>query len=610
MDLNVLCKSCFTKKGDAQVCPNCGFDGKEESGPTLYLQPGNILENKYMIGRVLGQGGFGITYLAWDINLNVKLAIKEYFPQQFVTRESGKSMISVVSGSLGHNYSYGLEKFLQEARTLAQFEGHPNIVSVRDYFQANGTAYFVMSYVEGLTLQQYLNNSGGKLPFHQAKSFIMPVLDALKEIHAVNILHRDISPDNIFINDKGQIILLDFGAARQAASDQKSLSIILKPGYAPEEQYRSRGKQGPWTDIYAVAATLYRLITGWQPPEALERLTNDTLASPRRIGVDISTVEEEALLKAISVRAQDRFQAVEDFQAALMGEVAEKVEKEPENIIIAPVYPQEAEEAAPSPPPQPDPLPFPESVPTPEPKSEKKPLVSILIGLAAVLLLAIAALALVSSGILSDQTAAVVEEPEETGEIISENDEATTPFEEEAEEPIYESEPEAEPEIEPVEDIVEKEQTVAEPEEVSETTTAKAPEPAAPDPVVEVKEITDTSGLVEGVIRHDGGTYTGQLLNGVPHGHGIWSDNAGNRYFGQWRDGKPNGQGERNYPNGDFYKGNMANGFPNGQGYMRYASGLKYEGGFKNGQRHGMGKLIYPDGSTRIDEWDQGNVKN
>ncbi len=314
---------CMEKKNSSEAkCPVCGYvDGAEPESP-LFLKPGTILENKYLIGNVLGQGGFGITYLAWDINLNLKLAIKEFFPQDLATRAAGHSEVSAYAGSMSSQYEYGLDKFLQEARTLAQFEEHPNIVSVRDFFKQNGTAYFVMSYVEGITLKDYLANSGGKLKVGQAREIMMPVMDALKEVHKVNVLHRDVSPDNIFINAKGQVILIDFGAARQAIGEKgQSLSIILKPGYAPEEQYRSKGVQGPWTDIYAVAATYYHLITGIQPPESLERMVEDELLLPSACGASLKENEEKALQKALAIRSEDRFQSIEDFQKALHGEV-------------------------------------------------------------------------------------------------------------------------------------------------------------------------------------------------------------------------------------------------------------------------------------------------
>jgi len=308
-------------KGEA-TCLSCGYNNQAEPESPLYLKPGTLLEGKYLIGRVLGQGGFGITYLAYDMNLTIKLAIKEYFPQDLASRAYGQTQVSAYTGSLGNQYEYGLEKFLQEARTLAQFEEHPNIVSVRDYFQANGTAYFIMSYVEGITLKEYLANSGGMLQVDKAKSIILPIMDALKEVHTVNVLHRDVSPDNIFINLKGQVILIDFGAARQAIGEKgQSLSIILKPGYAPEEQYRSKGVQGPWTDVYAVAATYYHLLTGQQPPESLERMVKDEIVLPSQIGIVISENEERAILKALAVKASDRYQTIADFQDGLLGKV-------------------------------------------------------------------------------------------------------------------------------------------------------------------------------------------------------------------------------------------------------------------------------------------------
>ncbi len=334
-----LCYGCMQEmENEETVCSSCGYDNEAEIESPFFLKPGTLLENKYLVGRVLGQGGFGITYLAYDNNLNIKLAIKEYFPQDLASRAFGQTQVSAYTGNLGSQYEYGLEKFLQEARTLAQFEEHPNIVSVRDFFKANGTAYFVMSYVEGITLKEYLANSGGKLPVDKARSIMLPVMDALKEVHTVNVLHRDVSPDNIFINLKGQVILIDFGAARQAIGEKgHSLSIILKPGYAPEEQYRSKGVQGAWTDIYAVAATYYHLLVGQQPPESLERMVHEDIALPSKTGVEISENEENALMKALAVKASDRYQSIVDFQAGLLGKVeAEKFSPRKDSTAVLP----------------------------------------------------------------------------------------------------------------------------------------------------------------------------------------------------------------------------------------------------------------------------------
>jgi len=316
-----LCMGCMEEKGGAETCPHCGW--VEGTPPELphYLPPGTILNDRYLLGRVLGHGGFGITYLGWDLVLNSKLAVKEYLPQSLATRVQGSTTVSAfTAGDSQESFNYGLSKFLEEARALAQFMDHPGIVAVRDFFPANGTAYLVMQYIEGRTFKDFLQEQGGSVPLEVAMGIMIPVMEALREVHNKSIIHRDISPDNIYILNNGQVKLLDFGAARQAIGEQgKSLSIILKAGYAPEEQYRSRGEQGPWTDIYAVGATIYRAITGKVPPEALDRMFNDTLERPSQLGVDLPPFVEEAILMALAVHARDRFKNIQAMQNALTG---------------------------------------------------------------------------------------------------------------------------------------------------------------------------------------------------------------------------------------------------------------------------------------------------
>ncbi len=319
----------MAEKGPAQICPACGYQPETAPGAALFLAPGTLLAGKHLIGRVLGQGGFGITYLARDQNLEIRIAVKEFFPQGMVSRVPGANTVVSYTGAIKDQFSFGVESFLREAKTLARFEHHPNIVTVRDFFRENGTAYMVMSFVEGLTLHEYLQQAGGRIPAAQAVKIIMPVTDALREVHRAGIMHRDISPDNIFIDKEGRIVLIDFGAARQELREKsRSLSVILKAGYAPEEQYRSRGKQGPWTDIYAVAATIYRAVTGQVPPEAMDRMVEDDLAPPSKLGVEISSGLEQTLLKALAVKAGDRFHSVKDFQAALLNAEKDGNEKE------------------------------------------------------------------------------------------------------------------------------------------------------------------------------------------------------------------------------------------------------------------------------------------
>ncbi|MDV3428439.1 MAG: protein kinase, partial [Bacillota bacterium] len=226
--------------------------------------------------------------------------------------------VSIFSGELKDSFNYGLEKYVEEARTLAAFSEEPGIVSILNYFMENNTAYIVMPYLEGITLKEYIENEGGKISYNKALDIMLPVTDALIEVHAAGMLHRDISPENIFITDSGQVKLLDFGAARYSMGEHsKSLSIILKPGYAPSEQYYTKGKQGPWTDIYAAAATIYKAITGENLPEALERLDEDTLKKPSQLNIDIPKEAEDALMKALSVKITDRYQTVTEFQDGL-----------------------------------------------------------------------------------------------------------------------------------------------------------------------------------------------------------------------------------------------------------------------------------------------------
>jgi serine/threonine protein kinase len=278
------------------------------------LPPRTVLKERYVLGRVLGHGGFGITYLAFDLIASQKLAIKEYFPAEIATRDEG-GMVTPLSVRIRSDFEYGVVKFVEEAEALARFKDHPAIVSMLDFFRANGTAYIVTAYIEGGTLREHLFQKAGKISFTEALGILGPVMGALEDLHKVGMLHRDISPDNIFLEEDGGVRILDFGAARYAMGEQsRSLSLVLKPGYAPEEQYRSRGKQGPWTDIYALGATFYRSIAGRVPPEAPDRMHLDDLVPPSQLGVDIPPRSEAALLKALAVKAENRYNTVAEFR--------------------------------------------------------------------------------------------------------------------------------------------------------------------------------------------------------------------------------------------------------------------------------------------------------
>ena len=323
---NAYCMGCMKPKGNEGHCPTCGWLEGSRASSLQHLPPGTLFHGKYLVGRALGQGGFGITYIARDLYLDRVLAIKEYFPRELATRDQDGISVAIYHGQQMEQYQYGMEKFLEEGRTLAKFEGHPNIVSVQDFFESNQTAYLVMPYIEGVALSEYLKTRNGILAFEQALQIMMPVMDALSAVHEAGMLHRDISPDNIYISRQGRVMILDFGAARHAMNQQnRQYSIILKPGYAPPEQYRQKGNQGPWTDVYAVAATFFHAVTGTMPPDGLERMEYDSLQWPEWILHQLSEDRRRAVEGGLAPRPEQRFQSITDFQNALL-EGASQVE--------------------------------------------------------------------------------------------------------------------------------------------------------------------------------------------------------------------------------------------------------------------------------------------
>ena len=282
------------------------------------LPYGSVLAGQYITGRVLGQGGFGITSLAWDDRLKTRVAIKEFLPDTMAVRAAGSPQITVYTGQRQENFQYGMERFLDEAKVLAKFQGDPRIVGVQSYFEENGTAYFVMDYVEGTSLKAYIQSRGGKLPWEEAMGLLTPVMDALDAVHREGIIHRDVTPDNIFLTSGGGVKLLDFGSARYSLGDRsRSLDVVLKAGYAPKEQYTRRGRQGPYTDVYSLAACLYAAITGYLPPESLDRVDEDELVLPSTRGIRLPQAVEDVLLKGLEVQPADRYQTMGEFRQAL-----------------------------------------------------------------------------------------------------------------------------------------------------------------------------------------------------------------------------------------------------------------------------------------------------
>ena len=320
-----ICFRCFHEyEAKGKACPYCGYCEGNTVSEARYLQEGTILADRYLTGIVIGAGGFGITYAAWDMTLAQRVAIKEFLPGEFSTRMSGQTTVTVYGGEKKEQFETGRGKFIDESRRLARFQGVPGIVQIYNSFEENETAYIVMEYLEGETLDQRLKREG-RISEQEAVLILLPILQALDAVHKKGILHRDIAPNNIFLTKDGDSKLLDFGAARSATgSHSKSLTVLYKEGYTPEEQYQSRGNQGPWTDVYAVAATLYRMLTGSTPPGALERRRKDTLKAPSRIGVKVSQPVETALMNALNVDVRNRTKSAGEFAEELSGKTQVK----------------------------------------------------------------------------------------------------------------------------------------------------------------------------------------------------------------------------------------------------------------------------------------------
>ena len=278
------------------------------------LQRNTGLIGRYVIQEVLGQGGFGITYLGIDKLYGNKVAIKEYYPQKIAMRKAQyEDVVTVTSIEEKNNYDKGKKRFLDEAQVMARFNKNEGIVKILDFFEANNTAYIVMEYLEGITLKQYLGKYG-VIQFRNLIEMMLPLREALIEIHSQGLIHRDISPDNIMVQHNGKLKLMDFGAARDyTESGNKSLTVILKPGYAPPEQYQTHGVQGPWTDIYALCATIYKCLTGITPPDAIARVMDDKFKEPDQLDGKLSPDIKKILWKGMNIFPEERYQDIVEF---------------------------------------------------------------------------------------------------------------------------------------------------------------------------------------------------------------------------------------------------------------------------------------------------------
>ena len=331
-----ICESCFAEI-TAEPCQCCGFNKSTYISDPSVLPCGSILMGRYIVGKMLGKGGFGITYLAYDSKTDNTVAVKEFYPNGLAHRASGNPTVTVSTSEDASVFQNGAEKFYSEAKLVAKFNGNPGIVSVYEFFYENDTVYFSMEYLHGKTLKKHIDENGA-ITEAQAVSIADSVSSALLAAHSANVMHRDISPDNIMLCDDGTVKIIDFGAARQLVSQgSQNLSVILKQGFAPIEQYQKKGKQGPWTDIYSLGATLYYTLTLNTIDDPMSRMENDEDFQANKHG--ISEPLWEVIRKATMLKAADRYQDIFLFRNALAAtEITPEPIIKPKDEVFAPGF--------------------------------------------------------------------------------------------------------------------------------------------------------------------------------------------------------------------------------------------------------------------------------
>ena len=319
-----ICLNCLnTYEEGVKVCPHCGLGNWKYQAAEKALELGTMLKSRYKIGTVIGDGGFGITYRAVDMNTGKGVAVKEFYPREVVARSSmDHTTVELVNRDNTAQFQKGLNSFLEEANGLARFNNTDKIVNVYDFFEQNGTAYIVMEYLRGKPLSRYAKDHGGKISVSAAINVIMKMCEALSYVHGAGMVHRDISPDNIFVEKTGKIKLIDFGAARESyGNEEKTLSIVLKPNYAPPEQFRKKSRQGPWTDVYALGATVYKLLTGRTPDQAIDRIMEDEMQVPSRYNPEVPLFLDRIVMKMMAPKIEDRFQNCDEVRREMLKHV-------------------------------------------------------------------------------------------------------------------------------------------------------------------------------------------------------------------------------------------------------------------------------------------------
>jgi serine/threonine protein kinase len=536
-DFSHICPNCCKESGDGGgYCPVCGIDAASIKNEEFCIPAGSVLLDRYYVGKVIGQGGFGITYLGYDAKFKTKIALKEYFPHGYAFREIHKDKHTVysLSGDKTEFYNRGIEKFIAEARRLAQFSGAPGIVNVRDYFSENNTAYIVMEFVEGQPLADILEKRG-RLSEAEVTAIFLPIIKTLQKVHAAEILHRDIAPDNIMVEPDGTARLIDFGASAEVDESAATSAAVIKHFYVPEEQYDSnRRRQGAWTDVYALSATIFRALEGSNLPDALERLRGMPFDG---FTVPVSAPVKAAVIHGLALFQKDRAQNVEELLEAFSG-VSEGTS----------VYQKPKKDKTPK-----------TTVVTSEIKTKSpKLLIAVLGGVAA-----IAAVCLI---IFLPRGSVPTGEELETDTTIAADDFNMSGNVQTAD------------------------------ETVTGATTGSAATGAAA--TTTAKKVID--GYVENfdyyvILGIGPGKYTGNLKDGKPEGKGVYTASSGS-YDGEWKNGLPNGEGTLIRPNEweKEYTGGFKDGKFEGQGTVKCKNDSWAEGTFKNGIVNGKITEYYP----------------
>ena len=340
MNYNNLCYRCFCEKPIREKpCPQCGYKHTPNTVSSNCLLPGTLLKNRYIVGVALGVGGFGITYKCLDTKIGGICAIKEYFPANFALRTNVTKFVSVAEQNL-ERYNKIMKRFVEEAELVKSLK-HRNVITIYDSFFENNTAYYVMEYCDGIDLRRYTNNFSRRLEYDEGMNLLYQIMNGLEYIHSKGILHRDIAPDNIYVTKNNSVKILDFGSARSEMDQfNRELSVIVKVGYAPIEQYGGRGKQGPYTDIYALGATFYHLFTSRIPIESTQRVAEDTLEEFSRLRPDLPDNLKYCIEKSMELTTAKRISNIAEMKSILgLSNASVRMSKEQPPVKLPPMKP-------------------------------------------------------------------------------------------------------------------------------------------------------------------------------------------------------------------------------------------------------------------------------